>query len=393
MSFLDTLAAAFKGATLTERPPLARSYASPWLFPDAYGLSSPRGTFNYDAAVRTGYLHNPVAQRAVRLVAEGVGGAPLGASDPALLALVSATSAGQSLAETIAAQLLLHGNGYIQVLKDARGRPVELFALRPERVTVVPDATGWPAAFDYRVGEAALRIEALDELGRPNLIHLKGYHPADDHYGAGCLDAAGEAVAIHNAAAAWNRALLENGARPSGALVYDTGEPGAVLAPDQFDRLKAELASAYAGAVNAGRPMLLEGGLKWQSLSLSPADMDFATLKAAAARDIALAFGVPPMLLGLPGDATYANYREANRALWRLTLLPLAGKILGAITEGLAPWFPAATLTVDLDRVPALAEDRERLWAQVTAADFLSPAEKRALLGLEARPEENGDDA
>ena len=136
--------------------------------------------------------------------------------------------------------------------------------------------------------------------------------------------------------------------------------------------------------------MLLEGGLKWQSLSLSPADMDFATLKAAAARDIALAFGVPPMLLGLPGDATYANYREANRALWRLTLLPLTGKILSAITEGLAPWFPAATLSVDLDRVPALAEDRERLWAQVTAADFLSSAEKRALLGL-AEPEKPND--
>src|SRR5207253_10792735 len=177
----------------------------------------------------------------------------------------------------------------------------------------------------------------------------------------------------------------ENGARPSGALVYDTGEPGAVLAPDQFDRLKAELASAYAGAVNAGRPMLLEGGLKWQSLSLSPADMDFATLKAAAARDIALAFGVPPMLLGLPGDNTYANYREANRALWRLTLLPLAGKILSGLSEGLRPWFPELALAVDLDRVPALADDREQLWGQVAAATFLTDDEKRALLGLETK--------
>jgi phage portal protein BeeE len=114
--------------------------------------------------------------------------------------------------------------------------------------------------------------------------------------------------------------------------------------------------------------------------------MDFATLKAAAARDIALAFGVPPMLLGLPGDSTYANYREANRALWRLTLLPLAAKLLGALGEGLAPWFgpdsSGARLAIDLDRVPALAEDRERLWAQVSGADFLSAAEKREMLGL-----------
>ncbi|MEG3597624.1 MAG: phage portal protein, partial [Pseudomonadota bacterium] len=108
---------------------------------------------------------------------------------------------------------------------------------------------------------------------------------------------------------------------------------------------------------------------------------DFATQKAAAARDIALAFGVPPMLLGLPGDNTYANYREANRALWRLTLLPLAGKILSGLHAGLSDWF-AEGASVDLDRVPALAEDRERLWAQVSGADFLSNAEKRALLGL-----------
>lgn len=128
--------------------------------------------------------------------------------------------------------------------------------------------------------------------------------------------------------------------------------------------------------------MLLEGGLKWQTLSLSPADMDFAGLKAAAAREIALAFGVPPMLLGLPGDATYANYREANKALWRQAILPLAGKILDALSEGLRPWFADLKLAVDLDAVPALSEDRERLWAQVGAADFLTPEEKRAAVGL-----------
>ena len=127
--------------------------------------------------------------------------------------------------------------------------------------------------------------------------------------------------------------------------------------------------------------MLLEGGLDWKAMSLSPSDMDFATLKAAAARDIALAFGVPPMLLGLPGDNTYANYREANRALWRLTLLPLAGKILAGLHSGLADWFAEAP-SVDLDRVPALAEDRERLWAQVSGASFLTDLEKRELLGL-----------
>ena len=376
MSFLTTLASAFKGGG--GRVPLARTFSSPWIFADAFPTRLP---FDYQASVRRAYVENPVAQRAVRLVSEGIGQASLRDADPALLALVTATSAGQSLLETLAAQLLLHGNAWVQVMKDGAGNPVELFALRPERVSAVLGDDGWPVAWGYRVGETVLTIPALDENASPNVIHIKNFHPADDHYGAGCLSAADQAVAIHNAASAWNRTLLDNSARPSGALVYDAGDAGG-LTTDQFDRLKAELAGAFAGQGNAGRPMLLEGGLKWQQLSLTPADMDFATLKAAAARDIALAFGVPPMLLGFPGDSTHANYAEANRALWRLTLLPLASKLLAALGEGLATWFPEADLAVDLDQIPALADDRQQLWQQVNAASFLSEEEKRALLGL-----------
>ena len=380
MSFFQSLAAALKGGS--GRVPLARGFSSPWYFSDAAGGRAP---FEYTGAVRRAYLDNPVAQRAVRLVAEGIAGAPLVPGDPLLVKLVKATSAGQSLLETLASYLLLHGNGYIQIMKDALGRPIELFALRPERVSIIAGNDGWPAAYAYRVGEQNLTIPLFDADGLPNIIHIRHFHPADDHYGAGCLAAADQAIATHNAAANWNRSLLENAARPSGALVYDSGD-AAVLTADQFDRLKEELARAFAGEGNAGRPMLLEGGLKWQSMSMTPADMDFATLKAAAARDVALAFGVPPMLLGLPGDSTYSNYREANRALWRLTLLPLAAKVLAAIGEGLASWFPDASLAIDLDRVPALAEDRERLWAQISGADFLGDAEKRAMLGLPDAP-------
>ena len=386
MSFLNTIASAFKGGG-DSRVPLARGYTSPWAL--AVGHAGGRRAFDYADAVRQGYLANPIAQRAVRIVAEGVGRAPL-VADEALAALIGATSAGQPLVETLAAQLLLHGNAYVQIIKDGSGRPVELFALRPERMSVVAGEDGWPCAYEYRVGTGKIAIALEDENGWPEIIHIKAMHPSDDHYGAGALAAADQAIAVHNAASQWNRALLENAARPSGALVFDAPD-GAGLTAEQFDRLKSELATAFSGESNAGRPMLLDGGLKWQSMALSPADMDFAELKSSAARDIALAFGVPPMLLGLPGDNTYANYREANRALWRLTLLPLADKLLAALSEGLAPWFGGARLAIDLDRVPALSEDRERLWKQLSEADFLSREEKRAMLGLEPVPAIQGD--
>ena len=324
---------------------------------------------SYEAQVRQGYVGNAVAQRAVRLVAEGVGGAPVDASEAALGALVT-----PALRQAMAVQVLLHGNAFVQVLRDADGQAAGLYPLRPERVRVEADAGGWPAAYLYRVGERVTRLTDGE------VIHVRAFHPLDDHYGLGCLGAASAAIAVHNAAATWAKALLDNAARPSGALVYDPGD-GSALSAEQFRRLREEMEAGFAGAGNAGRPMLLEGGLKWQALSMTPADMDFAGTKAAAAREIALAFGVPPMLLGLPGDSTHANYREANKALWRLTIVPLAESILAALAEGLREWFPEGALVLDLDRVPALVEDRERLWRMVSAATFISDEEKRQMVG------------
>ena len=108
---------------------------------------------------------------------------------------------------------------------------------------------------------------------------------------------------------------------------------------------------------------------------------------AGAAREIALAFGVPPLLLGLASDVTYANYREANRALWRQAVLPMADRILRAVSDALAAWWPGLKLQVDVDQVGALAGERERLWRQLNAAKFLTDAEKREMLGFAPRPE------
>ena len=377
-----------------------RDAARPVLLRHAQGVAAEGWPRSYEAQVREAYLGNPVAQRAVRLVAESAASSLVYATRVGSAETPTAAGAAapppafgwspspfrggivtSALMETVVTHLLLHGNAYLQVLLDADGMPAELFALRPERVSVEADAGGWPAAYLYKAGEARSRVAARDGLGKPGLVHLKSVHPLDDHYGLGCLGAAAGAVAIHNAASRWNKALLDNAARPSGALVYAPGD-GSALSADQFSRLQEELESQFAGAGNAGRPMLLEGGLSWQAMSLSPADMDFVGLKAAAAREIALAFGVPPMLLGLPGDSTYANYREANRALWRLTVLPMAERVLSGLGAALGAWWPGLKLQVDVDQVTALAEDRERLWAQVSGAGFLSDAEKREMLGF-----------
>jgi HK97 family phage portal protein len=340
----------------------------------------------YSAQLDEVYRRNPVGQRCVRLVAGMVAGLPVYAGDEHDEAVKLVMRDG--LLEQVAAALMLHGNAYVQLIADGHDRPAELHALRPERVSVATDAAGWPAAYVYRAGvEKAARIARRDALGRQQVAHLRGLNPSDDHYGLGCLDAAIGAASVHNRAAQWNKALLDNAARPSGALMYEPGD-GAGLGTEQYDRLKTELAEQFSGSGNAGRPLLLEGGLKWQALSLTPADMDFVALKEGAARDIALAFGVPPVLVGLPGDATYANAREAGRALYRQTVLPLAGRILAGLSAMLSDWVGEIRFEVDCDQLTELSEDRARLWAQVGAADCITRAEKRGMLGF--APEETG---
>lgn len=345
---------------------------------------------DYGALAAEGFAKNPVAYRCVRMIAEAAGSVPLAvfhqgrrADDHPLARLLAAPNreqGGPDLMEAFFGHLQVAGNGYLEAAGDGDG-PKELYALRPDRMSVVPGPQGWPAAYDYQAGGRTARI-GRDAGGWLPVLHLKLFNPTSDHYGASPLEAAAFAIDVHNASGAWNKALLDNAARPSGALVYG-GRDGDRLSEEQFERLKAELAGAHGGTGNAGRPLLLEGGLEWKPMSLSPADLDFVEGKHAAAREIALAFGAPPQLLGIPGDNTYANYREANGAFWRHTVIPLAERAARALGAWLGAKFPGTRLACDLDAVPALSAERDALWARLEGASFLTDAERRRLAGLE----------
>jgi HK97 family phage portal protein len=269
--------------------------------------------------------------------------------------------------------------------------PLELHVLRSERMRVVPGADGWPVAYEYSVGGGKHRFDIQPDA--PAICHLRSFHPQDDHYGLSPMQAAAQALDVHNSASAWSKGLLDNAARPSGAIIWRGADGQGTLTPEQYDRLVTEVESNHQGARNAGRPMLLEGGLDWKPMGFSPSDMEFQKTKEAAAREIAVAFGVPPMLLGIPGEATYANYAEAHRAFYRLTVLPLATRVAQTLGRWLSGFVGAGLeLTPDLDRVPALAAERDAQWARVAGAEFLTPAEKRQMLGLPALAEPVGGD-
>jgi HK97 family phage portal protein len=403
MTLRETFARALLRARASDVPETKASRTAQLIQFDSGGRArwTPR---DYASLAREGFLKNPIVHRSVKLVAENVAAASLILYDGPhplnvhpLLDLVAKPNPREDrvgFLEAVVANLLIAGNAYVEAVtldgagEGAQGITVrELYALRPDRMRVVPGSDGWPQAYEYTVGAQTVRFDQSATL--PPILHLKLFHPLDDHYGLAPLEAAAVPVDTHNAAASWNKALLDNSARPSGALVYG-GPDGSVLTDNQFERLKRELEDTYQGARNAGRPLLLEGGLDWKAMSLSPKDMDFMEAKHSAAREIALAFGVPPMLLAIPGDNTYSNYQEANRVFWRQTVLPLADRIAGALSSWLAPSFgPGLRLAVDTDAVDALAADRAALWERVNGSGFLTVNEKRAMVGF--GPVEGGD--
>lgn len=343
--------------------------------------------------IRNGFLANPVGFRCAKMIAEAAAAVPFVLQDHdrrydthpllTLLRQPNETQGTSNFLEAAFGQLLLTGDAYLEAagLETAHGGPEQVYVLRSDRMTVVPGADGWPMAYEYAVGAKKVRFDMRQ--GVPPILHLKAFHPQDDHYGISPLQAAASAVDVHNSASRWSKALLDNAARPSGAIVYKGAEGTGAMGNDQYTRLVDELESHHTGARNAGRPMLLEGGLDWKPMGFSPSDMEFQKTKESAAREIALAFGVPPMMLGLPGDNTYSNYQEANRAFYRLTILPMVAKVLAGLSDWLQKWYrDQVVLKADLDNIPALAAERDAQWARIASADFLNAAEKRAMLGL-----------
>lgn len=353
----------------------------------------------YDALTAEGYQKNVIVYRCVNLIARGAASVPwrlyrkeeelLNHPLLDLLHYPSSRQAGSAFIESILAYLLLAGNSYIEVVRGFENRPAELHPLRPDRITIIPGRNGLPQGYEYAVNGArrVLRSELFNH--RSNVLHLKLFHPLNDWYGMSPIEAAACSIDQHNAVSGHNLALLQNGGRPSGALILGRGqERGYTLNQEQREDLRQDLKSLYEGERNAGRILVLEGDFEWKEMGLSPKDLDFIHGKNLSAREISQAYGVPPMLVGVSGDATFSNYREARFHLWEDTILPLLDYLTDEFNLSLAPQFERdLRLSYDIDKIPALAQRREEAWAKIANAHFLTINEKRRAVGYAPLPD------
>lgn len=372
-----------------------------------YDSYSPRwSSRNFEQFADQAYIKNVIAYRAINLVSQSAASVPwalfsikgkkkVKLSNHQLLSLLDRPNpafAGSEFFENIYAYKLISGNAFIQSISAKDSYPLELHILRPDRVFIVPNEFGGVKGYLYKTNNSEKFFPVNRINGYSEVLHIKNFHPLDDFRGLSSIEAAAFSIDQHNQAAAWNKALLENSARPSGALIVkNNGAYEGNLSEEQYLRIKEQLEDVFMGSKNSGRPILIEGGLEWQEMSLSPKDMDFIEAKNSAARDIALAIGVPPQLLGIPGDNTYSNMQEARLALWEETIIPLLDHLTDSLNHWLVPMFGSdLRLEYDINNISGLSSRREKIWARIENASFLTLNEKRQMVGLS--PLENGDE-
>ena len=368
---------------------------------------------NYESLAREGYMANSVVFACIREIAEAAAGVPWQlyratadgqretVTGHPLLKLLDRPNPFQGrfeLIETLIGHLYLSGNGYLEAVgpyaggglkppsaggalkPGAGGRsikpPTELYALRPDRMVILPDPTHFIRGYEYKVGGQSVKFS------REQVMHLKLFHPLDDWYGLSPVQVAALPVDKINASDRWNAALLQNSAVPSGALVSKKR-----LTDEQYGRLKSEMREQYQGVANARSPLLLEEDIDWKEIGTSPKEMDWIEGLKFSALQIAQIYNLPPELIGLT-PATYQNRKEARKALYTEVVLPALARLTDALNSWLVPRFgDGLSLEIDRSGIEALSEETAALWERAGASTFLTVNEQRQMVGYDPLPD------
>ena len=263
------------------------------------------------------------------------------------------TMTGSDLIEAWAVFLLLSGNSFFELVlagEDNTGDLLEIYPLRPDYMQIVPDPDIFVSAYIFNINGTKIFFRP-DEI-----IHWKFIDPLDEHKGMSPLQAGARIIDTENEAISWNKLILENSATPSGTLIVPNDT---MLTPSQRLAMKEQLENKFSRA-NAHRPMLLEGGMTWQQMSLTQRDMEFGASRQMSAREICALFGVPPWLVGAV-EPKFENYEIARLSFWEDTVINLLEKLKAGLNQRIAPLFGENIfLDYDLSNVPAMRQVMEK---------------------------------
>lgn len=284
--------------------------------------------------------------------------------------------------EWVAASLELYGNAYARIAKNNAGQVTSLYPVAPQ-IMVVKRATDGGIEYEWSEDGVSYRRRERD------VLHIRGFggHPLG---GLSTLQFARSAFGLAQAQERAAGETFRNGMRPSGVLSFDQ-----FLSPENRKIAETRLVEKFAGAMNAGRPMVLEGGTKWQQLTINPEDAQMLESRAFSVEEIARFFGVPPFMIGHTEKSTSwgTGIEQQTIGFQKFTLRRRLKRIEQAVTKQLmTPADRAAGMTVEFNLEGLLRADsaaRAGFYSTMTQIGAMTVNEVRRLENLP--PVEGGD--
>lgn len=372
-------------------------------------ISNLSNNCNYNNFAKQGYIKNPIAFRAVNIIAHTTSSIKLClmkcenfehfnvSKNHALVNLINKPNpfiSGVDFIEKIIYHLLIAGNAFILKINNLSHKPRELYILNPEQVEIITDKDNLHIiAYRYKENNGKFKDYFVDRVnGKSDVLHLKNFNPLNDLYGLSPFEAAAVNIDQHNNTGIWNKSLMENGARPSSAVFFKSSADCNALTQSQRNGFRTELDNLHKGPANSGKTILLEGGMEWKDLSIKPNELDFPASDRLNVKHIANALGVPVQMLNEMEGSSYNNFIESKRALYENTVLPLLNKIISNIFNNwLCPLFGKEYyVSYKEEEIPALNYKLEQLANRLKNSDFMTINEKRKIFGLS--PVAEGDD-
>lgn len=239
--------------------------------------------------------------------------------------------------QMVVAHLLMKGNFYAQKV-TYRGEITDLLWLDPNYVT--PEMTNSGLVYAYEAPGKPKKVFKQAEI-----LHIRSLC-LDGVKGLGVLEAARNSVAAAVHMEQHGASMMNNAATPSGVLHTELE-----LSDDAFKRIRKDFEENYMGSTNSGRPMILEGGLKWQQLSMNAEDLAFIDQRKLTRSEIAMFFGVPPHMIGdiERGTSWGSGIEQQNLGFLVHTLMPYLINIQQACLRDLLPLKDQPNFVVKFD--------------------------------------------
>ena len=289
--------------------------------------------------------------------------------------------------ETMMTHLLLYGNAYSQIIRNGKGEVIGLYPLMPNRMTVDRDDKG-QIYYQYQVSDsdAPTMKEGTVNLKKEDVLHIPGLG-FDGLVGYSPIAMAKNAIGLSIATEEYGAKFFANGATPGGILEY----PGTVKDPD---RVRESWNKGFSGR-NSHKVAILEEGMKYTPISISPNEAQFLETRKFQIDEIARIFRVPPHMVGDLEKSSFSNIEQQSLEFVKYTLEPWLMRWEQSINRALLSPNEKSTYFVKFNVDGLLRGDyQSRMNGYATARQngWMSANDIRELENLDLIPEEDGGD-